>query len=1260
MNQAEPTKKPTRSIGLWLVMLALMFISVPLLLFALIAVYFSSRSAHIEMRDRALVDQRMAAELQARQATTVAQNLTPPIVPPGAAEQVDSSIAQVRVDFPDFGSRTADALIIDETNGLILLTAPASIFAPITGKMNGRMMTRQPGLIALTDGSIPMSSSSFGSMMPAGGPGMMADGVMPGMSGMPGGLSAYSSEVAIAAQFPGLGLTLLRTHTRPAPLRIKGDFAVAAVGEALSVHQKSMASLPATLTVLATDQAVTDAAGQRLDHLLKLTVLQDGLGGIVCNSKGQPIGQIVLTVTDDSGGSFTYAAPLGRIFDEYYSQATDSAEGPQTRPGAGLDVVRSKMAPRVVEEPLPPLGPDVEITDPFGQPPPERSTGSQPPPPIQAGPLTNPGPDDAPVDALLPSSEGTASVLRIYKVKSSSANAVDKLRPLFSNTLQVAADTAHGTVLVLGDRATHEKVAAALKSIDELALRQSKDRELPDERLTLDKSPGSVKLAPSETPAQSADSVPGMTTDLKPGKNTLRGQSPKLAGPDPQEIAQLLTRLYGQQTTISVDDASGRVLVTINPAVSSDEAQQVLLDIKSTAADLEIPATSSQRTVTIYGTGSQGLTGMIMLDPSQQQTPPPTRIDDQSMDHQARQLAQRYLSANPANQPALRKELADLTERHFNLRQAERQREIDEIGRRLEKLRASQQQRQQRKSEVIERRIQDLLDTNSDFWTGESRRSKKSPATGQAVLGAGDRPMPATASLSNPNQASENPPAVRDPSTVPGATAVAEKTYDNVPYGQWLKLLQTERKPDLIAAAIGASSRLAEPQDQARITHQIFIAALSIEFGNESERLLVWETSWKALGRLRPELVAAELLSVVHNPETTQSGHQFVGECLANHLTKPLQEELLKQAPKLIDEFLTLHQRGGKDVDWLLAGASALWRESGRPISDFGELQSQMLKFIENGFAMEVSGPVETLRPEWLIVAGALIARNPEAPNLAVKLYDHAQQSREILALIGELGRHAEPVVPLLVDDFVANWNVYERESRLAEPSGPLTRTTTAPSQRCRDLIAVLGKIGVGEKGGLLLRDLRLILPASRTRFESPEQIRVASLAATVAAAVPQWTLPSNDALPLILNDHTMITGRWRLSDGLPSPSNVLLRFDQSTVQVSSLDGSGLFLAEGGQKLGDRFEINPSAAVKQISFFEVTGPRGSAQKELSGTRRDGIYELTGTKLRLQLGGLEQPRPTAFARDRAELAEGGLLLEFQREIPDWTKSTQIPR
>lgn len=1247
MNQAEPTPKRARSLGLWLIMLALVLVSVPLLLFALIAVYFSSRSAQIEMRERVQAAERLTAEIQARQAMTVSQNLTPAVVPPGAAEQVDSSIAQVRVDFPDFGSRTADALIIDETNGLILLTAPSSIFAPITGKMNGRMMTRQPGLIALTDGNTPISSSGFGSMM--------AVGAMPGMSG---GAPAFSPEVAIAAQLPGLGLTLLRTHTRPMPLRIKGDFAVAAVGEALSVHQKSVATFPpTTLTVLATDQAVTDNAGQRLDHLLKLTAWQDGLGGIVCNSKGEPIGQIVLTVSEQAGSSFTYAAPLGRIFDEYYSQATDSAEGSPMRPGASLDVVRS--APRVVEEPLPPLGPDVEITGPLGEPLPERSTGSEPPPLTQAGPLTNPIPDNAPADALLPDSGGTAAELRIYKVKSSSANAVDKLRPLFSDTLQVAADTAHGTVLVLGDRATHEKVAAALKAIDELAMRQSQDPEFPQPRSNRDDSAPPIESAPPAVPALSRESVQSVTGDVRPGKSRPRGRDTKLTGPDPQEIAQLLTRLYGQQTTISVDDASGRVLVTINPAATSAEAQQVLAEIKSTAAQLAIPATSSQRTVTIFGSGLNGLSGQITLDPGQQQAPSPIRIDDQSMDNQARQLAQKYLSATPAEQPALREELTDLIKRHFNLRQAERQREIDEIGRRLERLRASHQQRQQRKSEVIERRIQDLLDANSDFWTGESRNAKKSTAPAQAASGASDMLKPATASPT-PNGAPENSPTVRDSLATPGGAAIAERTFDGVPYAQWVQMLETERKASKLAMAIDACSRLVKPEDQTRIAHLIIAAAQSFEAGDYTEWTNVWDTSWEGLGRLRPEVVASELLAAIRAPESTPDARRFQGRTLAEKLSAKARESMLQQSPKIIDELVQLQQKGGPGVDWLLAGASVLWRDSGRPLDDLPNLRTQMIQMIDEGFGSASQGQIQPIRPEWQIVAETLIAKAPTIPGLALKLIKHAGKNEYVIRMIGELGRDAEPVVPLLVDDFVATWKLYERNDRLLESKPPFATANLKVPSRCIELITAIGRIGAGEKGGLLLRDLKLILPRPHKSDEFLRDTKLIGLSLSLDAALSNWTLPPNDALPLILDDQTMIVGDWRLIEGLPSAATVKLHFGQSIVQVPRSAGIGLFLTEEGQKLGDRFEIDSSVAVKQISFFDVTGPRGAAQKELPGTRRDGIYELTGTKLRFQLANPEQPRPTAFVKDRADLVPGEVLLEFEREIMDWVTGTRTLR
>lgn len=1240
MTQTQPTPKPARSLRLWWILLTVAVAGVPILLIAMIVEYLSSQTARFERRDRALAAERQVEEFSARQAATLTQNAIPappPMVPMG---QTSTSITPVQVEFVDFGSRTADALIVDVADGLAYLTAPSPLFNPISGKLNGRMVTQQPAQISLPE-------TAAGMALPPGTMGIPGMGVLP---------VTPAVSVVVAGPLPGLGLTLLRTQTRLTPLRIKGDFAKAEVGETLSVHQTLMSNpSPQTLTVLATDEAVTDVAGQRLEHVLKLTACQDGLGSLIYNSKGEPIGQIVLTTSAKSGSSFTYAAPLGRIFDEYYSHTSDSAKGSQDQSGAMVDVLRSGLTPSHADESFPLPRADLATADSGGRPKPEAQADSERTPPVQPSPVATASPDNAPVDALLPDAAAKTPELRIYKVRSFAPTAADQLRPLFSDTVQIAADKANGTVLVIGDKSTHEKVAVALKAIDEVALLKFNE---PTASAAQPKSDAISIADPHALPGLSADPVRGISDDKQPPEITLSSQDVKRTGPGPQEIAQLITRLYGRQTTISVDDASGRVLVTINPAVTSAEAQQVLAEIKSTAADLAYPATSSQRTVTIYGTGSNGLTGRITLD-ADQQSVSLTRRDDTSMDRLARQLAQKYLSANAAEQPALREELTDLTERHFNLRQAERQRDIDEISMRLEKLRASHQQRQQHKSEVIERRIQDLLDTNSDFWTGESHNAKRSTAPAQAAIDAGARPKPATVSPAS-NGPQENPLPGRDTVTTAGTATGAERTFDGVPYAQWVQMLETERKASKLAMAIDACSRLVKPEDQIRIAHLIIAAAQSFEAGDYAEWTKVWETSWEGLGRLRPDVVASELLAAIRAPESTPDARRYQGRTLAEKLSAKTRESMLQQSPKIIDELVQLQQNGGPGVDWLLAGASVLWRDLGRPLDDYPNLRMQMIQMIDEGFGSAGPGQIQPIRHEWQIVAETLIAKAPTTPDLALKLMKHAGKNVYVIRMIGELGRHAEPVVPLLVEHFVANWNAYERASRLAEPDISFTRAAPEVPERCRDVIAALGKIGVGEKGAILLRDLRLILPASRTRFSLPREMRLSPLAEIVDAALPHWVLPSNDAMPLILNDNTMITGTWHLSAGLPSASNLMLRFDPQTVQVPRSVGKGLFLTEEGQKLGDRFEIDPSAAVKQISFFDVTGPRGANQKELPGTRRDGIYELTGTKLRFQLANPGQPRPTAFVKDRADLAPGEVLLEFEREILDGATGTQTLR
>jgi len=1263
MNQPERTTKPRRSLGLWLTLLALVFASASILSLALFTAYLSRQTANTELKERIRIAEQEATRLQLLQdeyrgqatpATTPLPTVT--AAASAVANQVSASTTQVRVDFSDFGSRTADALVIDFSDGLSHLTVPSTLFTAISGKVNGRIITQPPAGITLFEVRLDSPGAAFGMSMPGGAAAAT-------MGGSP--IYPPSSPVYIAVSLPGVGLTLLNTQTRLHPLRIKGDFATAQIGDVLSGPPQNNASpmpAPTTLTVLATDESIPDASGQQLVHLLKLTGWphdannsHSGQGVILSNSKGDPIAQIVLTLPGQSGGSFTYAATLGQIFDAYYAQNNETETDPRAAiPGdssfevevGAKEPLRELPSLGGIPESAPPIRATTLIVDD------NPSTG--PAAQAELPPLVDDRKPTDPADALQPLHGLPAPELRIYKVKLPPAEVVVKLRPLLDETAYIAVGSANDVIRVVADSSTHEKVAAALNSMSDDVVRPGKGSEPQTAILNrgAEASPFANNL--SSDSESSGRGIRGMSEDAMPRKDTPRSLTIKTTGRDPREVAGLLTKLYGKQTAISLNETTGQIFITVDRTETEAKAQQVLAAIEATAATLTALAPSDPTAVPINGIGTNGLTGQLTIAPG---TPPekPTPIDDRFMDRQARQLAQRYRSADAADQPRLRKELAELTERHFNLRQAERQREIEEISGRVEKLRVSQQKRQQQKTEVIERRLQNLLDFNSDFWLEEKPDANTASAVDQTVSRRGDRPSLDTVGRPGMSRVPADSPDLQPPATTPPTSSEpsAEKTYDGVAYGQWLNTLAAEHKPAKLCAAIDACTRLASPQDQTRIARQIFTSAQSFDSRDDSERMMVWTAAWSGLGRLRPEVVATELVTAIEGPDQTPLKRHFQGQLLVSPAMKAVHEQLLKQSPKLIEDLVKQHQ-SERDSDWLLAGACSLWANSNRPLNDIVGLQAQMLRMIDDGFSVEQQSDNEIIRAEWKIVANVMVAKCPDTPGLALKFWKHAENSAAVLRLIGELGRHAEPVVPLLVDDFVAEWNRYELEIRTVDSeSSPRFRAATPP-RRCRDLIATLAKIGVGEKGGLLLRDLSLIRPSgSRVPLQLRGDILMGGLYPRADEAIGNWTLPSNDTMPLILSDITMIDGYWQLKSGLPDPETYVVQFRHSSFGMVRPRNNGRLFGEANQPLGRKFDLNSKAALKQISFYDVELSPGAAGKEAPGTRRDGIYELTGTSLKIQLAENGKPRPTEFVKDSADAATEGILLEFQREIPERT-------
>ena len=94
-------------------------------------------------------------------------------------------------------------------------------------------------------------------------------------------------------------------------------------------------------------------------------------------------------------------------------------------------------------------------------------------------------------------------------------------------------------------------------------------------------------------------------------------------------------------------------------------------------------------------------------------SPDPQMIEvfkqDRAMEKQSRFLAQKCLASQGVDRETLRKELEELTTKHFELRQKRRQMEIESLEKQLERVKATLDKRNNGKDLIIQRRIAKLL-----------------------------------------------------------------------------------------------------------------------------------------------------------------------------------------------------------------------------------------------------------------------------------------------------------------------------------------------------------------------------------------------------------------------------------------------------------------------------------------------------------------------------------------------------------------------
>jgi len=624
-------------------------------------------------------------------------------------------------------------------------------------------------------------------------------------------------------------------------------------------------------------------------------------------------------------------------------------------------------------------------------------------------------------------------------------------------------------------------------------------------------------------------------------------------------------------------------------------------------------------------------------------------LNDQKFELQTQQLAAKVRAANAHDRVVLEKQLLSLTERHFDYRQSQRIYEINCLDERLSVLRKQRERRQANKSAILKRRMKDLTDPDaSRSWDEVSAENGAHPTDTQRL------PDPEQIGTSV-----EKAPVSNQPKILSGGTfdPREEQTYDGIPYSQWLKLLETERKPEKLISAIDACGRLAQENDTRRIIHGIFHAASLFEgnnFNSNGEQGTVWNASTEALQRMPRELIVEELITAFRDKTSYKSGRRFQLETL-DPFRRVISSGDGVRVPELIGAVLSLMDDPKLDREEVLAGAANVWGQSGRPLSDFPELKSLALKAIEIGPAKPVSDQYGGhFLGSWRTIVSSLVDHAPDTPDLAEKLRKYLNYEEVIVSIRG-LGPRASVLVPDLIERFLKEWKT------IAISESPDVNEKQRPPRHgsghsiCCSIIFTLGAIGPNEKSATLLKEIKLSTLIDSNLLDSQRREVLSSVNDCLKLV---GTIPDQDSAPL-LSDDILIQGHWRRENSITksNPSGENCFFQNAGYSLHGANGVIIRMAgvqQDGFPISSQFQIDPKQWAKRIEFVEYSyasdGNGISRRVEDSDTRRAGIYELTESTLRIQVAKQGNPAPTEFVKDASELPEGQFLYQFRRKWP----------
>ncbi len=754
---------------------------------------------------------------------------------------------------------------------------------------------------------------------------------------------------------------------------------------------------------------------------------------------------------------------------------------------------------------------------------------------------------------------------------------------------------------------------------------------------------------------------PGSKAKLKPvasRRTTLIGGAADAAG-DVEAVekignATIIRMTHPDIEGVVVDELRAkfgtRAIIYFGPrldSISVDAEPLVVEEVRAAAKAMEPKVTGNPFATMMGGGGAQegSVNGPRVA------SNPQTDVQEAALDREARQLATKLRTAKLDEQAALRRQLEQLTERHFDQRQERRQREIDDLAHRVDVLRVTHQRRGQNRATVIQQRVQDLLDPNADLrWdelqTNEDSRTNASRRVGTAHQGdAGG----------NPFGGAEKRVGSAHPTTTtatPTAASSVEPTFDGTAYSQWLKMLDTERKPEKLAAAMDACSRLASPADVPRIVRSIIAAAEPFETAETSERMNVLSAGCRGLGQLLNSDTAHGTDFVFAEVQSRIDNGSFIGthgvvclflsalgspESLVN-TDAPIPSLQVHAAP--IIAALLRHHAALKQFDPRLAdAATGVWMLSQAPIDDFEGLRP----FVMKGFESRIVAngrywPWRSLKSREYAV------QLPEIVTILTEQFD--KQPDVLVRDLGTLGPLAEPAVPKLVARLVTVWKSREEIDR-ATASGrgsPDSERDGTWHSQMGFVFDALQKIGPKAKAAVpILKELLSICPADQDG-DNVRQHRhwMKSAINDTLHVIGDTADVGGPETPPQLSDFSHLTAIWKLTSSQPGQTIEGIRM--SVGRVVMFSGKQQVKAEIIGLIGcgtnpRSYVIDESTTPKQITLVE---------EDRKDFQQFGIYELKGDRLKIEFAQPGLARPTEFATDPEKLPEGHVLLEFERD------------